>query len=92
MKIDKTNAMSHVEAPRTVGPRVQAEKTEARATDQVAISKQAQELRKLAFADAPELKGASAARVAELKEALRRGDFHADAGAIADKMMSEIEA
>lgn len=92
MKIDQTNAMSQVEAPRTVAPRVQAEKAEARATDQVAISKQAQDLRKLAFAAAPELKGATASRMAEIKESMRRGGFHADAGAIADKLMSEIEA
>ena len=91
MKIDKTQIAGPVDAPRAVGPRVKAEEAHSRVTDQASISKVATELRHVAFAAAPELKGATAARVAELKDALKRGSFRADPGAIADKMMSEIE-
>ncbi len=91
MKIDTTPKVGPVDAPRVAGTRVKADEGQARVTDQASISKAASDLRDVAFAAAPELKGATFARVAELKDAIKRGSFRADPGAIADKMMAELE-
>jgi flagellar biosynthesis anti-sigma factor FlgM len=91
MKIEKTQLVGPVDAARAVGPRVKAGDAQARVTDQASISKLASELRHVAFAAAPKLEGATATRIAEIRDAMKRGSLRADPGAIADKMMAEIE-
>ena len=91
MKIDPTKTVGPIEAPRPVARRGTVERSDAPATDQVALSKGAAELRKAAFAAAPELKGASAERVAQLRDAFKNGTLRADPSAIADKMLAEVD-